>query len=168
MAYLVFTMREGEEIGRRPLNGAAVIGRSSECDIALHDRHLSRRHCRLMPSEEGWVLSDLDSRNGTHFRGHPVSRHVLRDGQVFQIGLLNVIFRAGEMAGGDEVQGCLRPRRRPASPWEPAEQTEVAFNYEPPPAQHRTVDHLPVPIPTGDELNLDWLNFDYDRHSDRT
>src|SRR5688500_5295158 len=52
MAYLIFTSRQGKEIGRRPLDGPMVIGRSPECDVALDDAQLSRRHCRLMPSAE--------------------------------------------------------------------------------------------------------------------
>ena len=156
MAYLIFTSRQGKEIGRRPLDGPVVIGRSPECDVALDDAQLSRRHCRLMPSAEGWVLSDLDSRNGTRFRGPKISRHVLRDGDVFQIGLSNVLFRAGEMPTGTGTEkGVARPKR-PASPFEAPEATEVGFRYEPVPPSHRRVEDFPVPIPIA--VDLDWLD----------
>jgi len=156
MAYLVFATREGEEIGRRALDGPAVIGRSPECDIALTDNLLSRRHCRLMQSFEGWVLSDLDSRNGTMFRGHKIARHVLKDGQVFQIGLINVIFRAGDLVDAKQ-DGLARPKR-PANPMEAPSKTVTHFRYEPRPASPRDAELFPTPIPIDPELQLDWLD----------
>jgi pSer/pThr/pTyr-binding forkhead associated (FHA) protein len=163
MAYLVFSTRQGEEIGRRPLEGPMVIGRSSECDVALTDGQLSRRHCRLMRTMEGWVLSDLDSRNGTKYRGERVSRHVLRDGQVFQIGMVNVLFRAAAMTD-EKVDGLSRPKR-PATPLDACGNSDTGFRYEPPPPSSRDVEHFPTPIPI--EANLDWLDVSGELRSER-
>jgi pSer/pThr/pTyr-binding forkhead associated (FHA) protein len=77
MAYLVFSSHKGEEIGRRRLEGPVTIGRSPDCDVSLHDHLLSRHHCRLAPSDDGWVLTDLGSKNGTIVHGKPVTQHVL-------------------------------------------------------------------------------------------
>ncbi len=163
MAYLIFSTREGEEIGRRRLDGPTSVGRSGECDVALSDPLLSRRHCRVMPVPDGrgWVLADLDSRNGTCFRGRRISSHVLRDGDVFQIGRFNVIYRAREMLTGEEPEPGLSRPRRPASPLaaDPGQSTAAAFRYEPPPVTNRSVDEFPVPIPLGDDADVDlsWL-----------
>jgi hypothetical protein len=46
-----------------------VIGRAPECDLALLNMTVSWRHAELRRSAEGWVLSDLGSRNGTHVNG---------------------------------------------------------------------------------------------------
>ena len=156
MPYLIFSIRQGEEIGRRPLDGPTVIGRSPECEVAINDGQLSRRHCRLMPTEAGWVLSDLDSRNGTKFRGHRISRHVLREGDVFQIGLLNVTFRAADMSAGSEDPDRLGRPTRPATPFDAPRQTAAAFVYEPAPPSRRDIEAFPVPIPIATEL--DWLD----------
>ena len=111
-----------------------------------------------MPTPDGWVLADLGSRNGTRFRGHRISSHVLRDGQVFQIGQLNVIYRDAEMVTGDEPQaGVVRPRR-PATPLDASqESTTAGFRYDTPPAAHRNVDNFPAPIPI--DADLGWLDF---------
>jgi pSer/pThr/pTyr-binding forkhead associated (FHA) protein len=160
MPYLVFTTRQGQEIGRRRLDGPLLIGRSSECDVAIDDGagQLSRRHCRVMPSPGGWVLCDLDSRNGTKYRGRRISSHVLRNADVFQIGLLNVIYRGGEMLTGEEEQpGVFRPRR-PATPFDAADESTMAgFRYDPPPSAHRSVEDFPAPIPI--DADLGWLDF---------
>jgi predicted component of type VI protein secretion system len=162
MAFLVFSTRQGEEIGRRALEGPTIIGRSSECDVALTDGLLSRRHCRLMRTMEGWVLSDLDSRNGTKYRGERVSRHVLRDGQVFQIGLVNVLFRAGDLTD-EKVDGLSRPKR-PATPLDPCGGSDTGFRFVPPPPTRRDVENFPTPIPI--EADLDWLDANGGLHSE--
>ena len=86
MAYLVFSSHKGEEIGRRRLEGPVTIGRSHECDVSLHDILLSRSHCRLERTRDGWVVTDLGSKNGTVIDGRPVTRHALRPGEVIRIG----------------------------------------------------------------------------------
>lgn len=154
MSYLIFTTRQGQEIGRRRLEGPTVIGRSPECDVAIDDSQLSRRHCRLMESAEGWVLADLDSRNGTRFRGPRISSQLLRDGDVFQIGMINVIFRAGDSVDAPQA-GVARPKR-PATPLESADSTAAGFKFEPRPVSRRDADDFPVPIPMADDL--DWLD----------
>lgn len=70
-----------------------VLGRSGAIDIALADRLASRRHATVRLSEDGWVLEDLESRNGTWLDGHPVSRAALRDGSVIRIGMTELAFQ---------------------------------------------------------------------------
>jgi serine phosphatase RsbU (regulator of sigma subunit) len=55
---------------KHPLEGdSIVIGRSSECDLVLEDRFLSRRHTRLFKSGSDWLVEDMGSRNGTILNG---------------------------------------------------------------------------------------------------
>lgn len=55
---------------KHPLEGdSIVIGRSSECDLVLEDRFLSRRHTRLFRSNSDWLVEDMGSRNGTILNG---------------------------------------------------------------------------------------------------
>jgi len=46
-----------------------TIGRNRECDLCLADLSVSRRHAQLVRREDGWLLSDLGSRNGTRLNG---------------------------------------------------------------------------------------------------
>lgn len=44
-----------------------VIGRDKDCDVSLPDvTGLSRRHCRISYTQDGFVLCDLQSTNGTY------------------------------------------------------------------------------------------------------
>ena len=46
-----------------------TIGRTRDCDLCLADLSVSRMHALLVRREDGWVLSDLGSHNGTRLNG---------------------------------------------------------------------------------------------------
>ncbi len=67
------------------LTPPTVIGRLDECDIALGGANVSRRHAQIT-LEDGLVLTDLGSTNGTLVNGSQVVRHTLRHGDIITIG----------------------------------------------------------------------------------
>lgn len=50
-----------------------TIGRSSESGLVVRDDYTSTNHARLIKSEKGWILEDLDSTNGTLLNGNRVT-----------------------------------------------------------------------------------------------
>ena len=57
----------------RLLDGdSLVIGRSSESDLMIADRFLSRQHARLFKQGDDWLAEDLGSRNGTLLNGRAI------------------------------------------------------------------------------------------------
>jgi hypothetical protein len=76
----------GEELDRRDLVAAVVLGRSSECDVAIRDILLSRTHCRIEPCAGGWKVVDLNSKNGTRVGWQGIQTHVLRPGDHLRMG----------------------------------------------------------------------------------
>ena len=65
MTTLYVVPAEGEAFEHEFEGDALVIGRSSRCDLAVADRCLSRQHVRLFKSDQGWLVEDMGSRNGT-------------------------------------------------------------------------------------------------------
>lgn len=63
-----------------------LIGRSSSCDLVLHDPNVSRRHAQLFFREGRWILLDLRSTNGTYVNGVRVQRSELLPGDVLALG----------------------------------------------------------------------------------
>ena len=64
-----------------------TIGRTQECDLRIADLSVSRRHARLDRGQDGWLLSDLGSHNGTRVNGWLVREPVpVRPGDVLQFG----------------------------------------------------------------------------------
>lgn len=53
-------------------SGGFLIGRSLSCNLTLEDPLVSRRHARIVISNENAFLDDLGSRNGTLVNGEPV------------------------------------------------------------------------------------------------
>jgi len=49
------------------------IGRSSDSGLVIRDDYTSTNHARLLKSEKGWILEDLDSTNGTLLDGSRVA-----------------------------------------------------------------------------------------------
>jgi len=52
------------------------IGRDASCDLSISDMTVSRVHAQLERSDDGWLLTDLDSTNGTRVNGWRVRGQV--------------------------------------------------------------------------------------------
>jgi DNA-binding winged helix-turn-helix (wHTH) protein len=80
---------------RMPLAaGENVLGREPEGGIALDSHTVSRRHARIIVSDEGAVLEDLRSKNGTFLREARVTRPTtLSDGDRIRVGSVVMHFR---------------------------------------------------------------------------
>jgi transcriptional regulator with PAS, ATPase and Fis domain len=63
-----------------------VVGTSSKCDLVLTDQSVSRRHFELGPSDNGYVIRDLASMNGTFIRGLRVGEVLLPGSEDIEIG----------------------------------------------------------------------------------
>jgi pSer/pThr/pTyr-binding forkhead associated (FHA) protein len=70
----------------RIVGDSFVIGRSEACDLVLGDQTVSRRHAELSRTSVGWLLSDLDSTNGTRVNGWRVKQVRVRPGDRVQVG----------------------------------------------------------------------------------
>jgi DNA-binding NtrC family response regulator len=63
-----------------------VIGADASCDVQLADPAVSRRHATVVPKNEGFEITDLDSRNGTWLDGAAVSRAIAPAGTMLRLG----------------------------------------------------------------------------------
>ena len=97
---------------RWPLMRTVVLGRDATCDIVIPDRQVSRYHARLTPTQEGVILEDLDSKNGTHCNGVVLtSPVVLQDGDLVQIALAQKFQFVTSDATMPLAEGAGRPGR---------------------------------------------------------
>ena len=62
------------------------IGANPELDVSVNDRAVSREHLAIRNSDEGFVLTDLGSTNGTYIGDIRVDRVCVRDAVNFRIG----------------------------------------------------------------------------------
>ena len=63
-----------------------VIGRSSECNLALSQSYVSRSHATITHDGTQFVLEDTQSRHGTFVNGEQVASRALQPGDRMQFG----------------------------------------------------------------------------------
>jgi adenylate cyclase len=94
---------EGEDwevtAGDEPL----LIGRAPDCHVVLHHESVSRHHARVWRSRQGWVITDLQSKNGVKVNSFRAVQKGLNDGDQIDLGSVR-------------LQVCIDP----ASPTAPA------------------------------------------------
>jgi DNA-binding winged helix-turn-helix (wHTH) protein len=74
--------------------GENVIGRLAEAVVWIDHASVSRRHARVVVGEEGALLEDLGSKNGTVLQNSRiVSPVLLSDEDVIEIGPATLVFR---------------------------------------------------------------------------
>ncbi|HUR29606.1 MAG TPA: FHA domain-containing protein [Planctomycetota bacterium] len=62
---------------------SATIGRSTECNVVIDRKDISRHHARLL---RGFVVDDRATRNGTHVDGVKIDCATSIDARSFEIG----------------------------------------------------------------------------------
>ena len=72
--------------------GRTSIGRASDNQVHLLDEAVSRHHAEVVPGPQGYLLRDLGSENGIFVNGDRAPEHVLREGDVVQIGARTLVF----------------------------------------------------------------------------
>lgn len=79
---------------RRVTLGATLvtIGRMPTSTVPINDTAVSRAHCVVERTVEGYRLRDLHSRNGTYLNDEPVESAALKDGDTIAVGPVTVRF----------------------------------------------------------------------------
>ncbi|HEX6719361.1 MAG TPA: sigma 54-interacting transcriptional regulator [Pyrinomonadaceae bacterium] len=77
-------------------DSAAVIGRESAATLCLPDASVSRRHSQIERDGEEFIVTDLDSLNGTFVNDVPVKRRKLEHGDRLRIGNSHFLFLCHE------------------------------------------------------------------------
>jgi chromosome segregation ATPase len=69
------------------LNGNAfTVGRTTENDISIPSKLVSRHHARLLVGPTGVIVEDAGSTNGCYVNGEQVRQHLMRDGDLLELG----------------------------------------------------------------------------------
>jgi type II secretory pathway predicted ATPase ExeA len=84
---------EGKTVIERELRpGRLVIGRTTDNDIQIDSKFISRHHCQILTQPNACVIEDLNSTNGIYVKSKRVRRHNLNDGDVVQVGQHEVMY----------------------------------------------------------------------------
>jgi DNA-binding NtrC family response regulator len=69
-----------------------TLGSSRNNDLVIDDVTVSRRHCEINLTTEGYAIRDLGSTNGTYVQGVRIQSAYLGTGSEFQIGETRLVF----------------------------------------------------------------------------
>jgi pSer/pThr/pTyr-binding forkhead associated (FHA) protein len=89
--------------------GEVKIGRAPDNGLALGDTRASRYHARVLSQGDAFLLEDLESTNGTRVNDRPVTRRILTQGDVIQIGKTKIVFSLAAAAATPEPEPELAP-----------------------------------------------------------
>jgi general secretion pathway protein A len=84
---------EGKTVLERELKpGRLVIGRTSDNDLQIDSKFISRHHCQIITHPDSCVIEDLNSTNGIYVQSKRVRRYNLNDGDVVQVGQHEIMY----------------------------------------------------------------------------
>ena len=114
MAKLFIQQHEGDQL-LTELDGSQtyLLGRNDDCTICIPDDSISGHHAQLTPTEQGWLLEDLGSSNGTSVNGQTISQAVLTTGAQILLGEQVVLLFTDEPAE-ESVAADAAPETEPA------------------------------------------------------
>jgi pSer/pThr/pTyr-binding forkhead associated (FHA) protein len=78
--------------------GVNRVGRSPESDFPIHHPTVSTNHCELVVSNDGVLLRDCNSTNGTFVNGEPVGEARLVPGQTVSLGSVDLLVENTQVA----------------------------------------------------------------------
>ena len=84
---------EGKTIGEWELKpGRLVIGRTSDNDLQIDSKFISRHHCQIVTQADACLIEDLNSTNGIYVQSKRVRRYNLNDGDVVTVGRHEIMY----------------------------------------------------------------------------
>ena len=73
-----------------------LIGRETAANLCIADASVSRRHSKIEKTDEGFVITDLESLNGTFVNDVPIKSRLLEHGDRVRIGDSQFLFLTHE------------------------------------------------------------------------
>lgn len=98
-----------------PLEGRGPwsVGRSDDNEVVISDPNISRKHARLIRAENGFVVEDLGSTNGTLLDDAPIDRERIESGDELTFGQTEARFVRRSGAPNDSGEAVSPRGRRP-------------------------------------------------------
>ncbi len=113
MPTLQISLPDGSQLDHE-LTEAVTLGRATDNTLPIDDASLSSHHAQLSPGEQGYILTDLGSTNGTTLNGAPVKpeeEHILSAGDRIRFGSIESVY---DPENADEDAQDLPEKKRVA------------------------------------------------------
>jgi general secretion pathway protein A len=89
----ILVAHEGKTLYERELRpGRLIIGRTTDNDVPIDSKFISRHHCQIVTKLESCVIEDLNSTNGIYVKSKRVRKHNFNDGDVVVVGQHEIMY----------------------------------------------------------------------------
>jgi hypothetical protein len=89
----ILIAHEGKTMIERELRpGRLVIGRTTDNDVQIDSKFISRHHCQVVTQHDSCVIEDLNSTNGIYVQSKRVRRYNLNDGDIVVVGQHEIMY----------------------------------------------------------------------------
>ncbi|MGD9126710.1 MAG: ATP-binding protein [Planctomycetia bacterium] len=146
----LFVIRGNDQGSRFELedNETVRLGRDATCPVRIHDTEVSRQHAELRCSGDTFVLSDLNSSNGTYVNGQRIQEHHLVTGDQVQVGRTLMLFTGPSGDSSEDLSQSIRI----GGPGDAADQSQILRT-----ASQDESEQLFVPSSSSDSDSNPWL-----------
>ena len=94
--------------------GRIIVGRSSDNEIFIKSKFVSRHHAQLVSDDDGCLIEDLNSTNGVFIGEKQVKKYRLKDGDIVSLGVHQLVYhdlRRPEEAIEDQLEDTSEEMR---------------------------------------------------------
>jgi hypothetical protein len=118
---LVMFRNDGERRSFSVVRNMTVIGRREDCDLRIPVGDVSRKHCRLVRTDDGIRIEDLGSSNGTYVNGERIQESELNAGDTVGVGPVQFIVQIDGVPDEEDMEPPIAAIPEPVAAAEPAE-----------------------------------------------
>ncbi len=95
---------EGDDQGKElaVFSGKVIVGKHADCDLRLTDTTVSRSHLSVELTDEGIVVTDLQSTNGTYYLDTKLEKATLPLGAVLTLGHTRLMLASQQLTTEQE------------------------------------------------------------------
>ncbi|MFH1830100.1 MAG: FHA domain-containing protein [Pseudomonadota bacterium] len=104
---------EGKKLFFTDEMSECTIGRDPECDFAINEYVISRRHAKIIKRWGGIAIRDMESKNSTFVNNRRVIEEYLHDGDRIALGTIVLMFRNPQEISLEYLEE-IKPKTTPA------------------------------------------------------
>jgi type II secretory pathway predicted ATPase ExeA len=84
--------------------GRFIVGRTTDNDMQVESKFVSRHHMQFVTSVDDCYVEDLNSTNGVFLNGRRVRRHKLQPGDVIKLGMHDLTYTRADLPSLDDTR----------------------------------------------------------------
>ncbi len=148
---LVMFRSDGERRSFSVVRNMTIIGRREDCDLRIPVSDVSRKHCRLVRTDDGIRIEDLGSSNGTYVNAQRIQESELNAGDVLGIGPVQFTVQIDGIPRDEELQPPSASQAQMSAPAQSTATTqemgsEVTELEEIPAEEHFAIEEEPATV----------------------